>query len=120
MASNTINDSLLGTGDLVCPYAECRKLFSTRYNLSKHVNVHHKKILNFTCQRCGRAFGYKHTLRNHVALHLKRLSRCEQPLQEALLHLTSKLVSCNWSDWSMGSKQQRANHEGESPSSYPL
>jgi len=80
------------SANLRCPYTTCRKFFSTRYNLTKHVNVHHRKLLKFTCQRCGRAFGYKHTLRNHVTLHAKLLRKCEAPLLEGLRELMARLA----------------------------
>ena len=53
-----------------CPYENCVRVLSTRYNLKKHIEAHHLHLKPFTCAQCQRSFSYKHTLKHHYLLHL--------------------------------------------------
>ena len=53
-----------------CPYADCGRSLSTRYNLKKHIESHHLHIRPFKCAQCQRSFAYKHSLKHHYLQHL--------------------------------------------------
>ena len=74
------------------PCSLCGKVFSTAFNLSVHVKVHHFQVKAFDCSVCGRKFGYKHTLRNHSYVHLKDSKDCMQMLRTAIYTLTALLI----------------------------
>ena len=52
-----------------CPYPDCSKIFSTNYNLKKHISSHHLKIKPFKCTVCNKCFGYKHSMIHHQLQH---------------------------------------------------
>lgn len=73
------------------PCSLCDKVFSTAFNLSVHVRVHHMQVKNFQCQFCGRKFGYKHTLRNHTYVHRKDPKDCWVVLSSAIRSMSALL-----------------------------
>lgn len=80
--------------DTRCPVLTCRRVFSSAYNLGKHVKVVHQGVKDFECPRCGRLFGYKHTLRNHVALHNRLTAEINASVKTGLQALTGLLALC--------------------------
>jgi len=54
-----------------CPYEDCSRILSTRYNLKKHIESHHLHIRPFKCAQCQRSFAYKHSLKHHYLQHLE-------------------------------------------------
>ena len=78
--------------DTRCPVLTCRRVFSSAYNLGKHVKVIHLCVKDFECPSCGRLFGYKHTLRNHVALHDRLTAEIKANVKAGLQALTGLLA----------------------------
>jgi len=52
-----------------CPYPDCSKLFSSRYNLKQHINSHHLHIKPYKCTYCEKCFSYKHSMQHHQYAH---------------------------------------------------
>lgn len=83
---------------LSCPYADCTRTFSRKYNLNRHMRSHqvssiesgghvchicgkhikgvyslhlkiHENLKQFRCNECGREFRQKIALKNHILIH---------------------------------------------------
>lgn len=52
----------------VCPH--CSRISSNEYNLKKHIEVVHLRILKYTCDVCQAKFGQKSQLETHMNRHL--------------------------------------------------
>lgn len=52
---------------LIC--SQCGQVFSTNYNLKRHVAARHHKIKTYTCMTCERKFNRKADLLRHVIKH---------------------------------------------------
>jgi KRAB domain-containing zinc finger protein len=89
----------IGEISLSCPYADCTRTFSRKYNLTRHMRSHeitsldihtgaichicgknikgvyslhlkiHQNLKQFRCTECGREFRQKVALRNHQLIH---------------------------------------------------
>ncbi|CAG9323187.1 unnamed protein product [Blepharisma stoltei] len=53
----------------VCPYSECKKRLSSKYNLKRHVECCHRKIRRFECDICYKKFSSSQNLKEHLFLH---------------------------------------------------
>ena len=79
-----------------CYYPGCLTLFSTKFNLVRHVNTRHIQVLSFPCKRCGKILSSKASLQSHERTHgdddeFERLEGAQpQPdeASESLLSLT--------------------------------
>ncbi|CAG9315305.1 unnamed protein product [Blepharisma stoltei] len=47
----------------------CEKLFTTKFNLRRHIETAHKKTTEFTCLTCMKTFASKQNLCEHEYLH---------------------------------------------------
>ena len=52
-----------------CPHPHCRKLFASKYNLARHVQVTHQRIRQHFCQFCFKAFASKQNRVLHEYRH---------------------------------------------------
>ena len=52
-----------------CPFATCKKLYTTKYNLNKHIELVHWGVKAFKCTHCGKALATKQNLTQHVYTH---------------------------------------------------
>ena len=49
-----------------CPFENCTKIYSTKYNLSVHIKTNHLKIKEFKCNFCGKSFYHNLSLKKHI------------------------------------------------------
>lgn len=92
-----------------CPWNGCDKVFKSQYALKVHVSRVHEGLKPFSCEICGKRFGYKHLLERHQHLHEPRNSSDAATLStptsedptESHPHLSNLL----------GSSRQRAHRE---------
>lgn len=52
-----------------CPRPNCKRVFSTKYNLARHELTQHQKVHNHYCQFCFRAFSSKQNRLTHEYRH---------------------------------------------------
>ncbi|CAG9313424.1 unnamed protein product [Blepharisma stoltei] len=52
-----------------CPYTECKKRLSSKYNLKRHIECCHRKIRKFECDICYKKFSSAQNLKEHLFLH---------------------------------------------------
>ena len=52
-----------------CYYPGCVTVFSTKFNLVRHVNTRHICILSFPCKVCGKILSSKASLQSHQRTH---------------------------------------------------
>ena len=57
------------TTEFQCKHANCRKNYSSRYNLRRHIEATHKKIKRFRCKNCGKYLSSKQNLQEHIYIH---------------------------------------------------
>jgi hypothetical protein len=55
--------------DYICSYESCDKVFSTKYNLKRHIDTFHLHIRRFTCSECFKDFASKQNLQEHDFIH---------------------------------------------------
>ena len=77
-----------------CPYSSCLRIYSSSYNLKKHIEACHLKLKPFVCSICHKAFPYKHSFNHHNSLHLrcKPISQVESKLLSSTLKATVRLL----------------------------
>ena len=52
---------------------ECTRSFSRRYDLKRHVEIHHLSMRNYACQECNATFTHKGHLSQHIkCVHERR------------------------------------------------
>ena len=56
------------TAEFVCPASECRKNFSTKFSLLRHIYTH-SGLKNHVCPECGKAFSLPQFLEEHMYTH---------------------------------------------------
>lgn len=52
-----------------CYYEKCPRVYSSKYNLRRHVNSTHLRIRSFACEKCGKKFTSKQSLKEHFYIH---------------------------------------------------
>ena len=52
-----------------CMIDGCDRKYTTKFNLKKHVELHHLKQVKFACQDCGKSFVSKLNLQEHAYVH---------------------------------------------------
>ena len=52
-----------------CMMNDCRKYYMTKFNLKRHMRIHHLKNLKYSCDLCGKSFVSKQNLREHSYTH---------------------------------------------------
>ena len=52
-----------------CYYPGCITVFSTKFNLVRHLNTRHIQILSFPCKACGKVLSSKASLQSHQRIH---------------------------------------------------
>jgi hypothetical protein len=52
-----------------CPYEDCRKSLSSKFNLQRHIDTCHLRIKRFECEVCFKRFASKQNLREHEFIH---------------------------------------------------
>ena len=70
----------------ICHHQDCGKIFTTKYNLVRHVNTLHLGILDYACAQCNRSFTSKGGLQSHLLSH-KRKSGGRAPRVSSLAQL---------------------------------
>ena len=55
-----------------CQVPECDKVFTTKFNLVRHISTVHLKIRKWGCKTCGLKFGSKQNLQEHENIHEKK------------------------------------------------
>lgn len=70
----------------------CGKVFSTKYNLRKHVEALHLKLKPYDCPLCRRQFAYQHSRAQHLQAHVqgKRNSEAQTRTIKALGELLTQ------------------------------
>ena len=48
-----------------CYYEECKKVYTSKYNLVRHINSSHLKIKKFFCVKCSKHFPNRQNLAVH-------------------------------------------------------
>ena len=62
-----------------CQVEECGRLFTTKFNLVRHISTVHLRIRKWKCSICGLKFGSKQNLQEHENIHSKtRDCACKQ------------------------------------------
>ena len=52
-----------------CMIGDCRKTYSTKFNLKRHVEVTHLKQKKFKCELCEKYFVSQQNLKEHIFTH---------------------------------------------------
>ena len=52
-----------------CPYDDCEKILSSKFNLQRHIDTCHLRIKRFECEVCFKRFASKQNLREHEFIH---------------------------------------------------
>ena len=66
------------TNPFLCPYEDCDRTFSTKYNMKRHLDSFHLKIKRFQCMTCLKLFVSKQVLNDHLNSHSgERQFACE-------------------------------------------
>lgn len=52
-----------------CSAPNCGKVYNTRFNLKRHIDITHLKKKKFKCQVCQGSFASQQSLREHENLH---------------------------------------------------
>ena len=52
-----------------CMIEGCDRKYTTKFNLKKHIELHHLKQVKFACQDCGKTFVSKLNLQEHAYVH---------------------------------------------------
>ena len=52
-----------------CPYDDCDKILSSKFNLQRHINTCHLRIKRFECAVCFKLFASKQNLQEHRYVH---------------------------------------------------
>jgi hypothetical protein len=62
---------MVGTqiNNIACYYHTCGKMFSTKFNLRRHINVSHLDIKAYACEVCLKNFASKQNLKEHFFIH---------------------------------------------------
>ena len=52
-----------------CYYSDCLMVFSTKFNLMRHVNTRHIQVTSFPCKFCGKSLSSKSSMQSHLRTH---------------------------------------------------
>mmetsp|Transcript_16140 Transcript_16140/g.18099 ORF Transcript_16140/g.18099 Transcript_16140/m.18099 type:complete len:182 (-) Transcript_16140:194-739(-) len=52
-----------------CPFLNCKRMYTTRFNLRRHVNLEHTQRKPFVCRLCHLSFGLKQYAKDHLLRH---------------------------------------------------
>lgn len=122
-----------GSASCVCPI--CKKFFSSKRNLARHMKTHVESERQFTCDLCSKTFKNVTQLRNHKYCHLpladrphfecdicgKRIAGRDGLRKHRRIHTDTKDYVCEWCGKgflkSTGLKMHLRIHTGERP--YP-
>ena len=75
-----------------CNFANCNKLYSSKYNLSRHIESNHSKHKRFRCRICGKCLSSKQNLQEHRYTHSKvKPYICSVPLCGKTFRQSSQL-----------------------------
>ena len=55
--------------ELTCAHQGCNKLYSTKYNLKRHLETSHGAAKRFRCRICGKGLSSKQNLNEHGFTH---------------------------------------------------
>ena len=72
-----------------CPYDDCQKHLSSKFNLQRHIDTCHLRIKRFECAVCFKRFASKQNLREHEFIHGD--SDSEAPIVPHLTRLSSHI-----------------------------
>lgn len=75
-----------------CNFANCNKIYSSKYNLSRHIESNHSKHKRFRCRICGKCLSSKQNLQEHRYTHSKvKPYICSVPLCGKTFRQSSQL-----------------------------
>lgn len=91
-----------------CPYADCRKAFTSDFNLQRHLKGSHLKERPFQCPDCFQTFGYRHVLmhhseKKHPKVDCGPLPNKVERLTESISIPTLTSLTCKLADPHLGS-----------------
>lgn len=66
--------------EFFCEFKGCEKVYSTKYNLQRHVESAHECIKRFQCELCSKLLSSKQNLQEHYFTHSnEKLFKCTEP-----------------------------------------
>lgn len=54
---------------LSCPFNECNRVYTNRFNLKRHVEACHGETKRFQCKHCSKVLSSKQNLKEHLFTH---------------------------------------------------
>ena len=54
---------------LICPFENCGKAYSSRFNLRRHTDIFHMGLALFQCHICRKNLSSKQNLKEHMNIH---------------------------------------------------
>ena len=66
--------------EFFCEFKGCEKVYSTKYNLRRHVESAHECIKRFKCELCSKLLSSQQNLQEHYFTHSnEKLFKCIEP-----------------------------------------
>ena len=67
--NNNNDNKMQNKLDYKCSF--CKKIFTRKWAMDRHINGSHLNMRPFGCDKCGKKFKQKHHLKKHIKIHLK-------------------------------------------------
>ncbi|CAK6975712.1 general transcription factor IIIAa [Scomber scombrus] len=99
----------------ICPREDCKRSFTTLFNMQSHINSFHEELRPFACthQGCGKTFSMKQSLQRHAVVHDPERKKLKRPRPKKSLasrlsgYSQSKRAICKKSQESLGVSGQK-------------